>query len=98
MIVNTPFILNDAPYGTERSYNGLRLAPALGKLESETVRVFLLGDAVACAKAGQTVPGVTTTPVTWCAWSVARSPYAAPAWTHGASATARWSRMPAAAR
>ena len=54
MIVNTLFILNDAPYGTERSCNGLRLAPALGKLESETVRVFLLGDAVACAKAGQT--------------------------------------------
>jgi uncharacterized protein involved in oxidation of intracellular sulfur len=25
------FILNDAPYGTERSYNGLRLAGALGK-------------------------------------------------------------------
>jgi uncharacterized protein involved in oxidation of intracellular sulfur len=25
------FVLNDAPYGTERSYNGLRLAGALGK-------------------------------------------------------------------
>ncbi|MEQ1759716.1 MAG: DsrE family protein [Vicinamibacterales bacterium] len=27
----TLFVLNDAPYGTERSYNGLRLAGALSK-------------------------------------------------------------------
>ena len=49
-------ILNDAPYGTERSYNGLRLAGSLGKLQDNEVRVFLMGDAVACAKAGQKVP------------------------------------------
>lgn len=54
--MNTLFILNDAPYGTERSYNALRLARALGKMEGETVRVFLMGDAVACAKGGQKVP------------------------------------------
>lgn len=54
--MNTLFILNDAPYGTERSYNGLRLARALARLDGQTVRVFLLGDAVACAKAGQKVP------------------------------------------
>ena len=54
--MNTLFILNDAPYGSERSYNALRLARALGKLQGETVRVFLLGDAVACARAGQKVP------------------------------------------
>ena len=54
--MNTLFILNDAPYGTERSYNALRLARALGKKAEETVRVFLMGDAVACAKAGQKVP------------------------------------------
>ena len=54
--MNTLFILNDAAYGTERSYNGLRLARALGKLDGETVRVFLMGDAVACAKTGQKVP------------------------------------------
>lgn len=54
--MNTLFILNDAPYGTECSYNGLRLARALGKLDGETVRVFLMGDAVACAKTGQKVP------------------------------------------
>jgi len=54
--MNTLFILNDAPYGTERSYNGLRLARALGKMPGQTVRVFLMGDAVACAKSGQKVP------------------------------------------
>lgn len=54
--MNTLLILNDGPYGTERSYNALRLARQLGKLEGETVRVFLMGDAVACAKSGQKVP------------------------------------------
>ncbi len=48
-------ILNDPPYGTERSYNGLRLAKALSGKEV-TVHVFLMADAVACAKAGQKVP------------------------------------------
>ena len=52
------FILNDPPYGTERGYNALRLArnllkQAAGQVE---VRVFLMGDAAACAKAGQKVP------------------------------------------
>lgn len=54
----TLFILNDPPYGTERSYNALRLARNLQK-KSECpveVRVFLLGDAAACAKSGQKVP------------------------------------------
>ena len=50
------FILNDAPYGTERSYNALRLARSLIKKEGEEVKVFLIGDAAACAKGGQKVP------------------------------------------
>ena len=50
------FVLNDPPYGTERSYNALRLAGALAKRKGEAVRVFLMGDAAACAKAGQSVP------------------------------------------
>ncbi len=49
-------IVNDPPYGTERSYNGLRLAGSLAKREGHEVRVFLMGDASSCAKAGQTVP------------------------------------------
>lgn len=48
--------LNDAPYGSERSYNGLRLAGALAKREGVKVSVFLVGDAAACAKSGQKVP------------------------------------------
>ena len=54
--MKTLLILNDPPYGTERSYNGLRLARALTKLPEQQVKVFLMGDAVACAKAGQKVP------------------------------------------
>lgn len=54
--MKTLFILNDAPYGTERSYNGLRLAGALAKRDGQEVKLFLIGDAAACAKSGQKVP------------------------------------------
>ncbi len=54
--MQTLFILNDPPYGTERSYNALRLAGALAKREDTDVRVFLMGDAASCAKRGQVVP------------------------------------------
>lgn len=54
--MNYLVILNDAPYGTERSYNGLRLAGSLAKREGETVSVFLIGDAASCAIGGQTTP------------------------------------------
>jgi uncharacterized protein involved in oxidation of intracellular sulfur len=50
------FVLNDPPYGTERNYNALRLARNLLNREAGEVRVFLLGDAAACAKGGQKVP------------------------------------------
>jgi len=53
--MKTLLVLNDPPYGTERSYNGLRLAKALAG-EKVEVTVFLLADAVSCAKAGQKVP------------------------------------------
>jgi uncharacterized protein involved in oxidation of intracellular sulfur len=53
---STLFILNDAPYGNERAYNALRLAAALAGLEGQQVRMFLMADAVTCAKAGQKVP------------------------------------------
>lgn len=54
--MKTLFILNDPPYGTERSYNALRLAGALSKREGEQVKCFLIGDAASCAKRGQKVP------------------------------------------
>lgn len=55
-MAKTLFILNDPPYGTERDYNALRLAASLSKREGEDVKVFLIGDAASCAKAGQKVP------------------------------------------
>jgi uncharacterized protein involved in oxidation of intracellular sulfur len=54
--MKTLFILNDPPYGTERSYNALRLAGALTKRGTEDIRVFLMGDAAGCAKRDQCVP------------------------------------------
>jgi uncharacterized protein involved in oxidation of intracellular sulfur len=53
--MDMPIILNDPPYGTERCYNGLRLAKALGQ-QDHRVSLFLLADAASCAKAGQQVP------------------------------------------
>jgi len=50
-------ILNDPPYGTERSYNGLRLAQAMLKSDAKPdLSLFLMADAVACAKSGQKTP------------------------------------------
>jgi uncharacterized protein involved in oxidation of intracellular sulfur len=49
-------IVNDQPYGSERPYNALRLASALSKRAEVEVRVFLIGDAVACAVSGQQLP------------------------------------------
>jgi uncharacterized protein involved in oxidation of intracellular sulfur len=54
--MKTLLILNDPPYGSERCYNALRLANSLAKREGEEVKVFLMGDAASCAKAGQTLP------------------------------------------
>ncbi|MHB8263627.1 MAG: DsrE/DsrF/TusD sulfur relay family protein [Acidimicrobiales bacterium] len=54
--MNILIILNDPPYGTERSYNGLRLAGSLSRRDNIDVRVFLFGDAVGCALANQKLP------------------------------------------
>lgn len=51
------FLINDAPYGTEKVYNALRLAMALQKEHPEVqIFVFLMADAVACALPGQNTP------------------------------------------
>ena len=56
-MIKTLIILNDPPYGTEKSYNGLRLANNLLKMETDIdLAVFLMADAVACAKKGQKTP------------------------------------------
>lgn len=54
--MNVLIICQGPAYGDERSYNGLRLAGALSKRDDTTVKVFLIGDAVTCAVAGQKVP------------------------------------------
>ena len=55
--MNYLMILNDPPYGTERTYNGLRLAlNLLQKTEGHHLTVFLMGDAASAGKAGQQTP------------------------------------------
>lgn len=55
--MKTLIILNDPPYGSERTYNGLRLAGALAKRENgAALKLFLIGDAVLAAKNNQKVP------------------------------------------
>lgn len=50
-------LVNDAPYGTERAYNALRLAMALQKDHPNVqVNVFLMADAVGCAVPNQNTP------------------------------------------
>lgn len=54
---NILIIVNDAPYGTEKAYNALRLANQLGKDHKEVeVRIFLMADAASCAVSGQVTP------------------------------------------
>jgi uncharacterized protein involved in oxidation of intracellular sulfur len=45
-------VVNTAPYGSEGPYNAFRFADALA-LREEHVEVFLMGDAVHAARAGQ---------------------------------------------
>lgn len=55
--MKTLLILNDPPYGTERVYNGLRLAHALAKNDANAeITIFHMADAVLAAKAGQKTP------------------------------------------
>ena len=50
-------VINDAPYGTEKAYNALRLAMAIQKEDANAVvKVFLLADAVFCALQKQKTP------------------------------------------
>lgn len=50
-------LINDAPYGTEKAYNALRLAMQIQK-DNENIElcVFLMADAVTCALPGQITP------------------------------------------
>ena len=51
------FIINDAPYGTEKAYNAFRLAMQLQKdNENNGIRIFLMADAAFCALPNQNTP------------------------------------------
>jgi uncharacterized protein involved in oxidation of intracellular sulfur len=50
-------LINDAPYGTEKAYNALRLAMQMQKdYEGTELYVFLMADAVTCALPDQNTP------------------------------------------
>ncbi|MBI9039186.1 MAG: DsrE family protein [Bacteroidales bacterium] len=50
-------IINDAPYGTEKAYNALRMGiTLLNDQENIDLRIFLLADAVNCALPNQKTP------------------------------------------
>lgn len=49
------FILNEAPYGTEKSYDALRLALSLTR-QNQPVQIFLQADAIFCALKKQNTP------------------------------------------
>jgi uncharacterized protein involved in oxidation of intracellular sulfur len=49
-------ILNQPAYGADETFNAIRLAKALTRKDDTEVTVFLMGDAVTCAIAGQKTP------------------------------------------
>ncbi len=55
--MKTLIVINDAPYGTEKAYNALRMAMTLQKEHTEVeVLIFLLADSVGCAIPNQKTP------------------------------------------
>lgn len=49
-------VVNGPAYGSDETFNALRLAIALSKRDGVEPRAFLMGDAVTCAVAGQKTP------------------------------------------
>ncbi len=55
--MKTLIIINDAPYGTEKAYNALRIAMQILKdYDQAELAVFLMADAVTCALPNQNTP------------------------------------------
>jgi uncharacterized protein involved in oxidation of intracellular sulfur len=55
--MNLLMIIHDAPYGSERAYQALRLADALLKIEDDLeLSIYLTADGVFCGKRGQDTP------------------------------------------
>jgi uncharacterized protein involved in oxidation of intracellular sulfur len=55
MVQEVLIVINDAPYGTEKAYNALRLSIAL-QSRGNKVDVFLMADAVYCGLPRQETP------------------------------------------
>lgn len=49
-------IINGPAYGADETFNAIRLANALTRRDDTQVTVYLMGDAVTCAIAGQKTP------------------------------------------
>jgi uncharacterized protein involved in oxidation of intracellular sulfur len=49
-------VINGPAYGADETFNAVRLAAALSRRDDAEVKVFLMGDAVTCAVAGQKTP------------------------------------------
>lgn len=54
--MNVLIVINGAAYGSDVTFNAVRLAGALARREAVTVHIFLMGDGVTCALAGQRTP------------------------------------------
>lgn len=54
--MNVLMIINGAAYGSDVTYNAVRLAASLAKQEDVTLQVFLMGDGVTVAMANQKTP------------------------------------------
>lgn len=54
--MNILLIINGAAYGQDTTYNAIRLAKSLSKRDEANVQVFLMGDGVTAAMAGQKTP------------------------------------------
>ena len=72
--MNILMIINGAAYGQDSTYNGVRLAASMAKREQVSLRVFLMGDGVTVAMAGQkTSDGTPDTADSRASVSVAQS-------------------------
>jgi uncharacterized protein involved in oxidation of intracellular sulfur len=54
--MNVLIIVNGPAYGSDETFNALRLASTLAKRDGVEPHLFLMGDAVTCAVAGQKTP------------------------------------------
>ena len=54
--MKTLLIVNGPAYGSDETFNALRLAVALSKRDDVEARLFLMGDGVTCAVGGQKTP------------------------------------------